>query len=110
MWAACSPGGRPLRFSPIVNPEPPSASLIVAVPTLLPFASFSSTVMGVAAYAIAATMIRPIRKARSIIFLFPPQRIFAVNSRTVGHAVTVSAFRGEKGEGGRLRRHSLVHP
>src|SRR5215470_2121758 len=77
MWAACSPGGRSLRFSPILTPEPPSASVIVAVPTLLPFASFSSTVTGVAAYAIAAT---------------------------------VSAFSGEKGQRGRLRRHSLVHP
>src|SRR5215471_12195502 len=77
MWAACSPGGKSLRFSPIVTPELPSVSLIVAVPTLLPFASFSSTVTGVAAYAIAAPVIRPIRKARAIIFLFPPQRIFA---------------------------------
>src|SRR5580704_7538222 len=73
MWNACSPGGRPFPASLIVTPLPPLISVIVAVPTLLPLASFNSTVFEAAKIAIALKT--PVSATvRHCLVMFPPSK------------------------------------
>src|SRR5580700_2344212 len=84
MWNACSPGGRFFASSLMVTPLPPLASLIVAVPTLCPWAFFNSTVLEAAKSAIALkTPVSATARHALVIFspydepVYPNQRRFS---------------------------------